>query len=346
MTFKEDFKPTKVYNKLVNDVCYNADCLEEFEKQRLVVANPFSYNKSTRTGIVAEFDNGYHLSKEVGIKRNFVTIGMRVWDIIRKNRYAVIISFIGYIAENIKFNSNVIYISHDLIKGYGLVKPNYRDYYNAIAYLEDENIIKRTNLQNIYVVNPIYIFRGDVNKLINIISEAKLIKTFDDKDRLIIDKFVLFKNDTDKGIVIANKDLYATEVIDISEDWVKCDDKNDDNYKDEGEDNGNNEDEGNKGNDNENEMKSYNESDSENDSNGNNENENKNEKMIKIIIMMMKRVKVIMNMKVMMIANIRIIKVVIMRMKIVYINVLMRLVSIRGGSLNWTWLPPSSSRRK
>ena len=64
MTFKEDFKPTKVYNKLVNDVCYNADCLEEFEKQRLVVANPFSYNKSTRTGIVAEFDNGYHLSKE------------------------------------------------------------------------------------------------------------------------------------------------------------------------------------------------------------------------------------------------------------------------------------------
>ena len=179
MTFKEDFKPTKVYNKLVNDVCYNADCLEEFEKQRLVVANPFSYNKSTRTGIVAEFDNGYHLSKEVGIKRNFVTIGMRVWDIIRKNRYAVIISFIGYIAEN---------------------------------------IIKRTNLQNIYVVNPIYIFRGDVNKLINIISEAKLIKTFDDKDRLIVDKFVLFKNDTDKGIVIANKDLYATEVVDIGED--------------------------------------------------------------------------------------------------------------------------------
>lgn len=40
-----------------------------------------------------------------------------------------------------------------------------------------------------------------------------------------------------------------------------------------------------------------------------------------------------------MIANIRIIKVVIMRMKIVYINVLMRLVSRRGGSLNWTWNP-------
>lgn len=29
---------------------------------------------------------------------------------------------------------------------------------------------------------------------------------------------VLFKNDTDKGIVIANKDLYATAVIDIGED--------------------------------------------------------------------------------------------------------------------------------
>lgn len=282
MTFKEDFKPTKVYNKLVNDVCYNADCLEEFEKQRLVVANPFSYNKSTRTGIIAEFDNGYHLSKEVGIKRNFVTIGMRVWDIIRKNRYAVIISFIGYIAENIKFNSNVIYISHDLIKGYGLVKPNYRDYYNAIAYLEDENIIKRTNLQNIYVVNPIYIFRGDVNKLINIISEAKLIKTFDDKDRLIVDKFVLFKNDTDKGIVIANKDLYATEVVDIGENWVKCDDKNDDNYKD---DNGDkSEDNGNKMNsNNDNEEKSKyngndNEDEDENKDNNGNDNDNSKSK--------------------------------------------------------------------
>lgn len=271
MTFKEDFKPTKVYNKLVNDVCYNADCLEEFEKQRLVVANPFSYNKSTRTGIIAEFDNGYHLSKEVGIKRNFITIGMRVWDIIRKNRYAVIISFIGYIAENIKFNSNVIYISHDLIKGYGLVKPNYRDYYNAIAYLEDENIIKRTNIRNIYVVNPIYIFRGDVNKLINIISEAKLIKTFDDKDRLIVDKFVLFKNDTDKGIIIANKDLYATEVVDIGEDWIKCDDKNDNNYKD---DNGN---KMKSNNDNE-EISKYNGNDNEDENKDNNGNDNGNSK--------------------------------------------------------------------
>lgn len=268
MTFKEDFKPTKVYNKLVNDVCYNADCLEEFEKQRLVVANPFSYNKSARTGIIAEFDNGYHLSKEVGIKRNFVTIGMRVWDIIRKNRYAVIISFIGYIAENIKFNSNVIYISHDLIKGYGLVKPNYRDYYNAIAYLEDENIIKRTNIRNIYVVNPIYIFRGDVNKLINIINEAKLIKTFDDKDRLIVDKFVLFKNDTDKGIVIANKDLYATEVVDIGEDWIKYYDKNDENYKDYNKD---------KSEDNGNKMKSnnnYNDNDGNSNNDGNSKSEN------------------------------------------------------------------------
>lgn len=68
------------------------------------------------------------------------------------------------------------------------------------------------------IILVLIIFRGDANKLINIISEAKLIKTFDDKDRLIIDKFVLFKNDTDKGIVITNKDLYATEVIDIGED--------------------------------------------------------------------------------------------------------------------------------
>ena len=32
--------------------------------------------------------------------------------------------------------------------------------------------------------------------------------------------------------------------------------------------------------------------------------------------------------------------------KIECINVTVRLVSRRGGSLNWTWLSPSSSRRK
>lgn len=32
--------------------------------------------------------------------------------------------------------------------------------------------------------------------------------------------------------------------------------------------------------------------------------------------------------------------------KIECINVTVRLVSISGGSLNWTWTPPSSSRRK
>ena len=41
-----------------------------------------------------------------------------------------------------------------------------------------------------------------------------------------------------------------------------------------------------------------------------------------------------------MIANIRIIKVVIIRMKIVYINVLMRLVSITPGHVKLDWLPP------
>lgn len=71
-------------------------------------------------------------------------------------------------------------------------------------------------------------------------------------------------------------------------------------------------------------MKSYNEGDSEND----------NESKIKVIM----RMKIIM--------KVRVIDIVIVRMKIVYINVLMRLVSRRGGSLNWTWTPPSSSRRK
>ena len=62
-------------------------------------------------------------------------------------------------------------------------------------------------------------------------------------------------------------------------------------------------------------------------------------KVIKVTIMKMK-------LKVIMRVIVKMIVMVIIRVKIVYINVLMRLVSIRGGSLNSSWTPPSSSRRK
>lgn len=50
MTFKEDFKPTKVYNKLVNDVCYNADCLEELIRVKIVYINVLMRLVSIRGG--------------------------------------------------------------------------------------------------------------------------------------------------------------------------------------------------------------------------------------------------------------------------------------------------------
>ena len=39
-------------------------------------------------------------------------------------------------------------------------------------------------------------------------------------------------------------------------------------------------------------------------------------------------------------------KVIKMGIKMKCISVIVRLVSIRGGCSNWTWTPPSSSRRK
>ena len=39
-------------------------------------------------------------------------------------------------------------------------------------------------------------------------------------------------------------------------------------------------------------------------------------------------------------------KAIEMENKMKCISALMRLVSIRGGCSNWTWTPPSSSRRK
>lgn len=64
---------------------------------------------------------------------------------------------------------------------------------------------------------------------------------------------------------------------------------------------------------------------------GNNKDDDKNEKDDKDYNNDDEKSKSNYEYEVMMIANIRIIKVVIMRMKIVYINVLMRLVSITPG---------------
>lgn len=66
-------------------------------------------------------------------------------------------------------------------------------------------------------------------------------------------------------------------------------------------------------------------------------------KMKRILVIVM-----IMKIKVMYIDILMIIMRVmkLIMVKIMYINVLMRLVSRRGGSSDWTWTPPSSSRRK
>lgn len=78
--------------------------------------------------------------------------------------------------------------------------------------------------------------------------------------------------------------------------------------------------------------------------------------MIKIMTVTMMRIIIVMkiiNMEMMMI-RMMVIKIKIKNMmkeimdikKVEYIGVNVQLVSRRGGSLNWTWTPPSSSRRK
>ena len=83
MTFKEDFKPTKVYNKLVNDVCYNADCLEEFEKQRENALNAFidrakEKNRHRHEGLMFQI-NSKCRNPETPIK-NCIEISKMMWD--------------------------------------------------------------------------------------------------------------------------------------------------------------------------------------------------------------------------------------------------------------------------
>lgn len=74
---------------------------------------------------------------------------------------------------------------------------------------------------------------------------------------------------------------------------------------------------------------------------GNDESDEYGEMMLKIIV---KKVIIkCINIIVMIVLNM---KVKIMVLNIICISVIVRLVSRRGGSLNWIWTPQSSSRRK
>lgn len=196
MTFKEDFKPSRVYNKLVIDAI-NKDIAND---RSIIIPNTFDIDLCD-TGRMECFDTG---------------IGINAWREIVELRSIILHELFYFINYTICFNSNVVRISKDLFDAVcrnGIRSGcNKRDFANAIVTLEKLNIIRRTDKRSMFEVNPRVIFKGDINKFHEIITKGKLddSKIKLDNNVNYIDRIGLVKDDN--CIIIKNKQVYKSEL--------------------------------------------------------------------------------------------------------------------------------------
>lgn len=117
--------------------------------------------------LVAKAGN-YELNKTRSVLHNHVLINKNIFRYnLEFNNYERAIVF--YIVEVINFQSNAIRITSDSIAGYlHKDKIHTRDFYGAIAHLVNLNIITRTEYNGLYCVNPLYIFKGSIERFIEV----------------------------------------------------------------------------------------------------------------------------------------------------------------------------------
>lgn len=213
MTFKEDFKPSRVYNKLVIDAI-NKDIAND---RSIIIPNTFDIDVKNNnkkylcsTGRMECFDTGKI------IKRYYSNVGINAWREIVELRSIILHELFYFINYTICFNSNVVKISKDLfdvVCRNGIRSGcNKRDFANAIVTLEKLNIIRRTDKRSMFEVNPRVIFKGDINKFHEIITKGKLddSKIKLDNNVNYIDRIGLVKDDN--CIIIKNKQVYKSEL--------------------------------------------------------------------------------------------------------------------------------------
>lgn len=201
MTFKEDFKPSRVYNKLVIDAI-NKDIAND---RSIIIPNTFDIDVN---------NNRKHLCDTGRIE--CFDIGINAWREIVELRSIILHELFYFINYTICFNSNVVKISKDLFDAVcrnGIRSGcNKRDFANAIVTLEKLNIIRRTDKRSMFEVNPRVIFKGDINKFHEIITKGKLddSKIKLDNNVNYIDRIGLVKDDN--CIIIKNKQVYKSEL--------------------------------------------------------------------------------------------------------------------------------------
>lgn len=179
----------------------------DLDCKSIIVPTSFGLRKVDCDIVVGKIDN-----KEIRITEkicmDYTMVGNYVWSSLASKRSYLPYAIVGYIANAIKYNSNVIRINPDIIKGIVCAEIDNRTYLNAIAHLKRINVIKPIDARSMYEVNPLAVFKGSIYKFINIAEQYGIVGYVDDGNKILLDKFGVVEHKTDNVKVILNKKYY------------------------------------------------------------------------------------------------------------------------------------------
>lgn len=160
----------------------------------IIIPNKFNLYRKDNNKVIGKIGNMTVVQTEQ-IIREYAIIGKYVLSALSKLQKFLPYAIVSYIAETIKFNSNIIKISPDIIRGYTCISGlNARTYSQAMSILMNYSVIAETSIKHVYAVNPIAIYKGVIFKFLEINDEHKLSDCIIEDDKLIIDKAVIVKD--------------------------------------------------------------------------------------------------------------------------------------------------------
>lgn len=183
----------------------------ELDCNSIIIPNSFGIRKVDSNEIIAKIGNK-EFRTTTKICMNFTLIGDYVWNCLAQRRKYLDYAIVGYIANSIKFNSNIVRINADIIKGIVGAELSNRNYQESMADLKRYSIIRDISVRGMFEVNPLAIFKGNIYQLINIWEEKHIKGYFDDGDKVILDKFAVVKDKMGEDVrVILNRKYYKEE---------------------------------------------------------------------------------------------------------------------------------------
>lgn len=161
---KEKFKEIKNKVKSNITIINDKDVRINNQNTKFIIPTIFPINTECIEKVTT-IDNKTIVEKIVCSKEKFGNNGFTyVYHRLENIMYTINPNYLFvllYIITNIPMNSNAIELNYNIILSITTVSKS--TYYNALSELINKNIICPTNKKNIYLVNTMYMFRGNLS---------------------------------------------------------------------------------------------------------------------------------------------------------------------------------------